>query len=50
MESTTSACPKEQQHKDQPHENGHIRYNTPEEVFELYEEGAWRNVRLAEPF
>ena len=31
-------------------ENGHIRYNTTEEVFELYEEGAWRNVRSAEPF
>ena len=31
-------------------ENGHIRYNTTDEVFELYENGAWRNVRSAEPF
>ena len=31
-------------------ENGHLRYNTTDEVFELYENGAWRNVRSAEPF
>jgi len=31
-------------------ENGHLRYNTTDEVFELYEAGAWRNVRSAEPF
>ena len=29
-------------------ENGHLRYNTTDEVFELYENGAWRNVRSAE--
>ena len=26
-------------------ENGHIRYNTTDNVFELYEAGAWRNVQ-----
>ena len=30
-------------------ENGHFRYNTTENVFELYEAGGWRNVRSAEP-
>lgn len=30
-------------------ENGHFRYNTTDNVFELYEAGAWRNVRSSEP-
>ena len=30
-------------------ENGHFRYNTTDNNFELYEAGAWRSVRSAEP-
>jgi len=29
--------------------NGHLRYNTDENKFELYEAGAWRSARFSEP-
>ena len=31
-------------------ENGHFRYNTDENVFEVYEAGSWRSLRAAEPY
>ena len=30
-------------------ENGHIRYNTTDEQFEAYQNGAWREMRFKEP-
>ncbi len=31
-------------------ENGHLRYNSDENVFEVYEAGSWRGLRAAEPY
>ena len=29
--------------------NGHLRYNTDDEQFEAYQNGAWRELRFKEP-
>ena len=36
-------------HRPQTPENGYVRYNTSQNQFEVYQSGAWRNVRFKEP-